>query len=95
MSTHQEGPCGTRRGWSRERLFSEVETLLCDLRHPLSLSEPPFPGLLCEHLDLGEALPQSLVVSITTLSVIPALAGQPLGFCLFLPLSAWCAVGAQ
>lgn len=87
MSAHWNGPLwtlsspglcllqayGTWGGRSREKLFPEVEKVLCDLRQPPSLSEPPLPGLLYEHLDLGETPPQPLVVP--ALSVIPPLAG--------------------
>ena len=49
--------------------FPEVEKVLCDLRWPLSLSEPLFPGLLSEHLELGVALPQPLVSTHCTSSL--------------------------
>lgn len=69
-------------GWSWERPFPEVEKVLCDLRWPLSLSEPLFPGLLSEHLDLGVALPEARV---SAHSLIPPSAGPATWLCVSVP----------
>ena len=47
---------------TRVRLSWEPPALICcvALGKFLSLSEPLFPGLLSEHLDLGVALPRSV-----------------------------------